>query len=276
MKQKIGRKISKLWYFTSATIKAKTNYNSSTHQALEPGTLNYKLGSPHGELDGLKIFNKSNYSSGGLQGYTKDSLYKELQSEYDSTIESVEKYGGFYIGRYETGDISKNIPVIKRMNTDINMQSWYTMYPKMKNISSNVNIQTSMIWGCLWDETLQWLIDTGNKTYADMTNSTSWGNYNDATFEYKANTNGGTETKNKNNSKIIPTGSADYTKANNIYDLAGNVADWSLEANSEYGRSSRGHNYWVSGGYGPAPYRYYDCIPTRNDYGYRFSRILLH
>ena len=123
------------------------------------------------------------------------------------------------------------------MNTDIRSQTWYTMYEKCKNLAgTNENVETSMIWGSLWDETLQWLVDTEAKIstgetidYTLISNSTNWGNYKNATFDY-TDTSGGTRTKNTGSSTEIPTGSTDYTKANNIYDLAGNVYDWTLEA----------------------------------------------
>ena len=209
----------------------------------EPGVLTL------GNNDSLRsLKNYLNY-----QDYSRDTWYKELQVEFDTAMKSIEKYGGFFIGRYETGAINTNTPVVRRMNTTISNQTWYAMYPRMKNISSNENIQTSMIWGCLWDETLQLLIDTGCKTYADMTNSTSWGNYYNSTFTYKTNTSGGTATKNTNSSKIIPAGSSEYTKANNIYDLAGNVWDWTLEGIGSNYRFLRGGSY-SSGRYGqPSP-----------------------
>ena len=72
-----------------------------------------------------------------------------------------------------------------------------------------------------------------------MTNSTSWRNYNNSTFEYR-NTNGNIVIKNRNYYTTIPAGSTEYTKANNIYDLAGNVMDWTLEGNGSYGRYLRG------------------------------------
>ena len=49
----------------------------------------------------------------------------------------------------------------------------------------------------------------------------------------------------------IPTGSSDYTKANNIYDLAGNVYDWTMEAVSANGRGLRGGNYDFDGAIDP-------------------------
>ena len=121
-------------------------------------------------------------------------------------------------------------------------------------MNANENVKTSMIFGCLWDETLQWLVDSGNKTYADMKNSTSWGNYYDSTFEYKK-TSGNTSTKSVNSSTIIPSGSTEYSKANNIYDMAGNVYDWTLEGDGSNYRRYRGGNYVNSGSGRPASYR---------------------
>ena len=56
----------------------------------------------------------TNLSNNGLTGMTPDKLYQELQQEFDDTIESIKRYGGFYIGRYETGNISTNEPVVKK------------------------------------------------------------------------------------------------------------------------------------------------------------------
>ena len=187
----------------------------------------------------------------GIEQY--QMLIQEMEESFYKMIESVKKYGGFYIGRYETGDLGEEEAVVKKMNTDINYQTWYTMYEKCKNLAGeNENVETSMIWGSLWDETLQWLVDSEAKIstgetidYTLINNSTNWGNYNNATFEYTT-TSGGTSTT--SSSTRIPTGSADYTKANNIYDMAGNVYDWTLEASSTYGRVLRGGSYSYGGG----------------------------
>ena len=41
----------------------------------------------------------------------------------------------------------------------------------------------------------------------------------------------------------IPTGSSEYTKANNIYDLAGNVHEGTLESATDCNRWGRGGDY---------------------------------
>ena len=232
-----GKKKSKLYNF-SAT--GRTSYTNSNY---EPGVLS--------NSDNEKYF-----AQYGLQGMTQKRFLNELQNEFDETIKSIEKYGGFYIGRYETGNLTSDEPVVQRMNTSIASQNWYTAYTRIKRMSTGTNVRTGMIWGSLWDETLQWLVDSGNKTYAEMKDSTSWGNYTNSTFEYKTNTNGSTTTKSTSSSTRIPSGSTEYSKANNIYDMAGNVCDWTLEGNGSTTRRLRGGSFGTDGSYFPASSRY--------------------
>ena len=245
-----GKKKSKLYGFSNT---GRTSYSNSNY---EPGILP--------DYD-----NKRNFARYGLQGMNKERFLNEMQDEFNETIKSIQKYGGFWIGRYETGNLNAEIPVVQRMNTSINNQDWYTAYMLIQLMNANEKVKTSMIFGCLWDETLQWLVDSGNKTYAEMKDSTSWGNYSNSTFEYK-NTSGSTSTKAANNSTRIPSGSTEYSKANNIYDMAGNVYDWTLEGNGSNYRSSRGGFYYYSGSYKPASSRYNSLPYVSNNYfGFR-------
>ena len=230
-----GKKKSKLYGFSNT---GRTSYSNSNY---EPGILP--------DYD-----NKRNFARYGLQGMTKERFLNEMQDEFNETIKSIQKYGGFWIGRYETGNLNAEIPVVQRMNTSINNQDWYTAYMLIQLMNANEKVKISMIFGCLWDETLQWLVDSGNKTYAEMKDSTSWGNYYNSTFEYK-NTSGSTSTKSASNGKRIPSGSTEYSKANNIYDMAGNVWDWTLEGDGSNDRRCRG-NYYINYGSGDsASYR---------------------
>ena len=231
-----GKKKSKLYTFSDT---GRSTYQNSNY---EPGVLSSRD-------------NKKYFSEYGMQGMTKELFLDGLQDEFEETIKSIQTYGGFYIGRYETGNLSADEPVVQRMNTSISSQNWYTEYKKIKRMSTDVNVSTSMIWGCLWDETLQWLVDSGAKTYAEIADSTSWGNYNNSTFEYKTNTSGSTSTKSTNSSTRIPSGSTEYSKANNIYDMAGNVWDWTLEGNGSGNRRCRGGNYNSNGSVYPASNR---------------------
>ncbi len=216
------------------------------------------------ESDGImKIINKVQRREPDIiKDYDVDSRIKELdldsntthlfllqlEREFNNMIKSVEKYDGFYIGRYETGDLNKEKVVIKKENVNISLLGWYSMYKKCNDLNdNNDNIVTGIIWGCQWDRTLMWLIESGNKTKEEICkDSTSWGNYKDATFEYIDN-NGSSIIKNTGDETKIPTGSTEYTKANNIYDLAGNVCEWTMEASGNNNREDRGNRYVNNG-----------------------------
>ena len=271
-----GKKWGKIYTFSSST---SSGYDEIT------GTQPYNWSESNGVMT---ISSKTNYREPDVvakyssTGYDMDSRLKtlgigakttheflnQLEKEFNNMVASVEKYGGFYIGRYETGNINQDTPVIQKGNTNISSQTWYNMYKRCKNIrGANTNVETGMIWGNQWDRTLMWLIETGSKTKEQIADdSTSWGNYYNATFEY-VNSSGSTATKNENSSTRIPTGSAEYTKANNIYDLAGNVRDWTMEAYSTDVRVCRGGYYGNNGDSYPADSRD-GSIPTYSSNGY--------
>ncbi len=116
------------------------------------------------------------------------------------------------------------------------------MYANSKNIVKNDKVTSSMIWGCQWDRTLEWIVATNGNDWSLVTDSSSWGNYKDQSFKYFKYSGEDVveETKEASSSgTLIPTGSTERNKKNNIYDMAGNVFDWSLEANYTSPRVSR-------------------------------------
>ena len=44
---------------------------------------------------------------------------------------------------------------------------------KKKDGEPNNNVVSTMIWGSMWDRALIWLTETGEKTYKEITNSTT-------------------------------------------------------------------------------------------------------
>ena len=221
------------------------------------------------------------YMQNSGQGKTRyEMLAQELEQNYYEIIKSIKKYGGFYIGRYETGGLN-GTAVVRKMNTNIESQIWYIMYKKCLTLKgNNDNVKTSMILGSLWDETIEWLVKSKATNSAGETltysltgsNSTTWGNYNKVTFKYIAeNAEKPQLTENKEESKStrIPTGSTEYTKANNIYDMAGNVWEFTTESKSTYYRVYRGGSYGdFSGDYLPAAGRGNDFTYTTVIYGF--------
>ena len=82
-------------------------------------------------------------------------------------------------------------------------------------------------------------------------NGKIWENYNNSTFKYIAfdmEIPIENETMNKKDYKAIPTGSTDYTRVNNIYDISENWSEWTTEATYAYARVCRGGDYYDSGG----------------------------
>ena len=231
-------------YGTKYTFKSSAYTKDSTLKR-EPQTTRYDI--------------QSTYLTQYLNGMSREDFLMEMEIDFDKMLNSVATYGGYYIGRYQTGDLSQATPVVKRMNTDLEGQTWYTMWKKARKLSGT-SAGVQMIWGIQWDETLKWLIDTGEKTYAEIaSDSTSWGNYYNNSFTYYTNTSKSTATKAANRSTRIPSGAYEGANANNVFDLAGNVWDWTLESDGS-GTGSiryyRGGIYVNDGDYYPAASRY--------------------
>ena len=160
------------------------------------------------------------------------SMADSMVAEYKAMSNSIKKYHGFYIGRYElTGTV--DTPTVKAGDvltaSSSEAGNWYGLYKACQNvIKNNTDVKSTMIYGCQWDETMSWLNKCGYNTDTD---SSSWGNYSGSP---------------------INTGSVSTYKANEIFDLAGNYYDWTQEAYSTGRRVDRGGVYDVSGSSNPA------------------------
>ena len=190
---------------------------------------------------------------------------------------SVNKYGGFYIARYKAG--SENPRTSSSGTTDtvlsqankypynyINQGKSITKAATMNN--GKTNVTAGLINGAAWDRTLNWILETNrNMSLADINeNSTSWGNYYNSKFSFTgkySTSNGASFTdvtvsteKPENSIYLLGTGVTDYTKKNNIYDLAGNCSEWTTESDSPGNPVCRGGSYGRHGSSRPASTRY--------------------
>ena len=180
-------------------------------------------------------------------------MAESLVQDYSDMIESIAKYKGFYIGRYELSTKTENGKTIGIEQKDKISQtetSWYELYKYSKNIAGSENMQTRMIWGCQWDVTCKWLEDHNY----DINNSSAWGNYSN--YNTANNYAEGSEKYEAGAGEKQNTGSSENWKANNIYDLAGNCREWTQEADSTtFSRAYRGGDYDSNGSNFPASYR---------------------
>ena len=202
--------------------------------------------------DGSGIEHKGDDNNENLNILGVDSItdFKtQLQKEFDYLVASVNKYKGFYIGRYETGNLQsnkENIPLVQKENTNIGNVNWYYMYTTSKNISlKNTDervkrsVTSSMIWGSQWDAVMNWFLKYDD-TKGYVTDSTDKGNYSGTQGE---------------ENKAIPTGLNPEYAVKNIYDMAGNVREWTIETYKNECRVHRGASYLDKGSTTPAKYR---------------------
>ena len=181
--------------------------------------------------------------------------YSTEKSEYNTMKAQVLKYGGFYIGRFEAGVNSTTlrngattaqavvckkgvapynyVPWGKAMNdaSEIEGKSGAVYLAKSMYANSN-SVTSTLTYGCEWDAMCRYIGDSQRTTPK----------------------------------KSAPelTGSVASDVSKNIYDLAGNCFEWTMEAGSTDGRVLRGGYCRYAD---PVSYRYSDNPTLSYDSG---------
>ncbi len=255
----------------SKSITIGTDSNKTTMSRTTPGTTtnpydrepDLVVGNDGAKYDAKDTFYKTILGDTG----TKEQLAQLFVDEYKAMIESISKYGGFYIGRYELSEAG-----VQKDKATLTNTNWYNLYKKCKELNASDKVETRMIWGCQWDVTMNWLISSGAKTSNEVNkDSSSWGNYKDSTENAKVTVTEEDGTTTKKYGSKQNTGYSEYWKANNIYDLAGNCFEWTQEAGYTHYRAVRGGNYSYSGSSNPGSNRYDYDPALSSGYGTRFS-----
>ena len=180
----------------------------------------------------------ADYKRTWYTGWSPFSDYSEALPEDEKT--SVERYKGFYIGRYEAGDKESTVAKTLRSSNDVTKtvtikanQAPYNYVTRTQAVSlsegfatkQGYKAKTKLVSSYAWDTTIEFI----QKVNSDYGNSSEEGNYHDTTFSYTDIT-GASKTKKKNSSVLIPTGQT--TPVCNIYDMGGNVWEWTTESYS--------------------------------------------
>ena len=229
-------------------------------------------------------------------GY-KDSWYSEAQhgftsaTDYDnhkkSMLKSVYENGGFYIGKYEVGtetlrnteDTELTTPVIKEGAYPYNYVTCKQAQERSGLLATGGRT-SSLMFGIQWDLVLKHIETKQAKTQKELkTDSTDWGNYYDVVFEItkgKYSENDGEKfedvgedgyLKAGDDDILLTTGATTINSTLNIYDLAGNLYEWTLEQYiwvSSMPCIVRGGDYRNHGNGTPASIR--GCSSTTNSH----------
>lgn len=199
------------------------------------------------------------YTEPYANGYPKEA------EEYDTMKTQVLKYGGFYIGRFEAGVDSETLRtgvtpakkvVVKKGVAPYNWVPW----GKAKNDASEIEGQSGAVY-------LAKNFGAQEK-YTSVTSTLCYSCQWDAMCRYIGDSQRITPRK----SDPELTGSVKTDVSKNIYDLAGNCWEWTMEAFYSGLRVERGGNYSRDF---PVSYRDY-YYPNNSNVGLNAFRLALY
>ena len=166
----------------------------------------------------------------GSEYDAKDKFKNILQTDYNEIVALIYNAKGYYVGRYETSNLTPTkgtaINVVAGTNFGISNINWYCMYAQQKAYTTNKqlkSVKSSMILGTCHDQMLEFVNVAGKY---DVTKAGKVG-HTSSKFTTKPYLTGGVE-YNENYSGYETEPYKDLSK--NIYDLEGNVCEWTTEA----------------------------------------------
>lgn len=155
------------------------------------------------------------------RGTMLDGKYEESSTSATSLVNSVAKYYGFYVARFEASKYELNGESVaasmqgKTPWTNINYLDAMDYANKAGEQFGYEDCNTTLMNSYAWDTTLEWI----DKFYTGYSSNTNYGNYSYT---------------------VYPTGTTELDNVNNICDLAGNVREWTTEIYKDSSNNNTG------------------------------------
>lgn len=206
------------------------------------------------------------YSKTDTDNEINEEISKEIVAQINAEKESIKKYGGYYIGRYEVGKDNKTAVIKAEQEPYVNIK-WSKAYELAKGIGGGEGATTYLCSSYSWDTAINFIQNTTGKNYA-----TSIIGFNGNWKSQEVKDSSGKVIKPVNTAQRLNTGLT--TALCNIYDMGGNVGEFTTELNpgtSETVVVRGGH----STGNNPAGYRWDSVSGFAGSYcGFRATLFL--
>ena len=189
------------------------------------------------------------YSKTDTDNGINEEISKEIVAQINAEKESIKKYGGYYIGRYEVGKDNKTAVIKAEQEPYVNIK-WSKAYELAKGIGGGEGATTYLCSSYSWDTAINFIQNTTGKNYA-----TSIIGFNGNWKSQEVKDSSGKVIKPVNTAQRLNTGLT--TALCNIYDMGGNVGEFTTELNPGTSETVvlRGGNYV---NYNPAGSRWDD------------------
>ena len=210
------------------------------------------------------------YSKTDTDNGINEEISKEIVAQINAEKESIKKYGGYYIGRYEVGKDNKTAVIKAEQEPYVNIK-WSKAYELAKGIGGGEGATTYLCSSYSWDTAINFIQNTTGKNYA-----TSIIGFNGNWKSQEVKDSSGKVIKPVNTAQRLNTGLT--TALCNIYDMGGNVGEFTTELNpgtSETVLLRGGNNHNDGHPYGPAGYRWdYGSGYASSNIGFRATLFL--
>ena len=177
------------------------------------------------------------YSKTDTDNGINEEISKEIVAQINAEKESIKKYGGYYIGRYEVGKDNKTAVIKAEQEPYVNIK-WSKAYELAKGIGGGEGATTYLCSSYSWDTAINFIQNTTGKNYA-----TSIIGFNGNWKGQEVKDSSGKVIKPVNTAQRLNTGLT--TALCNIYDMGGNVGEFTTELNPGTSETVvlRGGNY---------------------------------